>query len=249
MKIFVSWSGDFSHAVAKALKDWLPNVIQAVEVFLSSEDIAKGSQWFHELGKVLDESSFGILCLTRQNLGAPWVLYEAGALGKHFGQARVVPLLIDLKMPDLEGPLAQFNAAELEKDEIAKLVSAINAHLQPAPLSAEKLKKAFKTWWPTLEKSLNQARADDLVALKQSHRFVLLYPQKLPTSALFEAGYALALDCDSHYFVRDRDDLPFLMRELAGVTQKVRIHTDTDWKDYDDLSEKMVRYKDKWFGK
>ena len=39
------------------------------------------------------------------------------------------------------------------------------------------------------------------------------------------------------------------MRELAGVTQKVRIHTDTDWKDYDDLSEKMVRYKDKWFGK
>ena len=67
---------------------------------------AKGSQWFHELGKVLDESSFGILCLTRQNLGAPWVLYEAGALGKHFGQARVVPLLIDLKMPDLEGRLA-----------------------------------------------------------------------------------------------------------------------------------------------
>lgn len=94
MKIFVSWSGDFSHAVAKALKDWLPNVIQAVEVFLSSEDIAKGSQWFHELGKVLDESSFGILCLTRQNLGAPWVLYEAGALGKHFGQARVVLCLL-----------------------------------------------------------------------------------------------------------------------------------------------------------
>jgi hypothetical protein len=320
MKIFVSWSGDFSHAVAKALKDWLPNVIQAVEVFLSSEDIAKGSQWFHELGKVLDESSFGILCLTRQNLGAPWVLYEAGALGKHFGQARVVPLLIDLKMPDLEGPLAQFNGAELEKNEIAKVVSAINSHLQPAPLSTEKLEKAFKTWWPTLEKSLNQARndtaptgkkftydvflstpmaafktdadyrsgraefkkifdalkqqcglsvywasekiesiddfdtldvsaMDDLVALKQSHRFILLYPQKLPTSALFEAGYALALDCDSHYFVHNRGDLPFLMRELAGVTQKVRIHTDTDWKDYDDLSEKMVRYKDKWFGK
>ena len=62
MKIFVSWSGDFSHAVAKALKDWLPNVIQAVEVFLSSEDIAKGSQWFHELASisVRPESS---LCL------------------------------------------------------------------------------------------------------------------------------------------------------------------------------------------
>ena len=56
MKVFVSWSGNASHDVAKALKDWLPNVIQAVDVFLSSEDIAKGSVWFHELGEVLDES-------------------------------------------------------------------------------------------------------------------------------------------------------------------------------------------------
>jgi hypothetical protein len=335
MKVFVSWSGELSHAVASALKDWLPSVIQAVDVFLSSQDIAKGSQWFQELGKVLDESSFGILCLTRQNLGAPWVLYEAGALGKRFGQTRVVPLLIDLKVADLGGPLAQFNAAELSRDEIAKVVSAINAQLEPAPLSDKQLEKAFKTWWPMLEKSLNQVRkeaatksepvpnaaaakiepaattfvydvflstpmaafntdaeyrsgragfqkvfdalrqqarlsvywaaekinsikdfdtidvsaSDDLEALQQSRRFVLLYPEKLATSALFEAGYALALDRDSHYFVRDRDDLPFLMRELAGVSEKVRIHTDADWKDYDDLAEKMVRYKDKWFGK
>jgi hypothetical protein len=49
--------------------------------------------------------------------------------------------------------------------------------------------------------------------------------------------------------VRDRDDLPFLMRELAGSSPNVRIHTDQDWTDYDDLSEKLKRYKDKWFGR
>jgi hypothetical protein len=35
-----------------------------VEVFLSSEDIAKGSLWFAELEAVLDEPASGILCLT-----------------------------------------------------------------------------------------------------------------------------------------------------------------------------------------
>lgn len=319
MKVFVSWSGELSHDVAMALKDWLPNVIQAVDVFLSSEDIAKGSEWFHELGTVLDESSFGILCLTQDNQSAPWILYEAGALGKRFEQSRVVPLLIDIKVPDLTGPFSHFNAALLDKIEIAKLITAINAQLDDNQLTEKQLDKVFQTWWPELEKALQQAamkakskigkfpfdvflstpmaafandaeykngRAqfkkifdalkqgcglsvywaaekiesisdfdtldvsvlDDLKALDQSRCFVLLYPQKMATSALFEAGYALALNRTSHYFVRDRDDLPFLMRELAVSNTRVRIHTEQDWKDYDDLANKIKKYKDKWFG-
>lgn len=317
MKVFVSWSGEASHDVAKALKDWLPNVIQAVDVFLSSEDIAKGSQWFHELGSVLDESGFGILCLTRDNLSAPWILYEAGALGKRFEQSRVVPLLINLKPAELSGPLAQLNAALLDKDEMSKLVASINAELGAEKLTDKQRDKAFQAWWPDLEQTLQQARKakadlrkfaydvflstpmaafstdaeyrgaraefkkvfdalkgcglsvywaaeniekmsdfdtldvsvlDDLKALQESARFVLIYPQQIATSALFEAGYALALNRFSHYFVRDRDDLPFLMRELGGSNSSVRIHTDQDWKDYDDLAAKMHKYKSKWFG-
>ncbi|MGA7181309.1 MAG: toll/interleukin-1 receptor domain-containing protein [Thiobacillaceae bacterium] len=318
MKVFVSWSGDASHDVAKALKDWLPNVIQAVDVFLSSEDIAKGSVWFNELGNVLDESAFGIVCLTRDNLSAPWILYEAGALGKRFEHSRVVPLLIGLKVPDLSGPLSHFNAALLDKDEIARLVAAINAQLGAAKLGDKQLDTAFATWWPSLEESLQAAAKkaaagaqsfaydvflstpmaafatdeeykagwtqfkkvfdalkgeglkvywaaeqidsmvkfdsldvsvlDDLKALQQSRCFALLYPQKLASSALFEAGYALALKRFSHYFMRDRKDLPFLMREIAGPNSNVRIHTDQDWKDYDDLAAKVHNYKDKWFG-
>jgi hypothetical protein len=319
MKVFVSWSGEPSHDVARGLKDWLPNVIQAVDVFLSSEDIAKGSQWFHELSSVLDECEFGILCLTRDNLVAPWILYEAGALGKRFEEARIVPLLIDLKVEDLSGPLAQFNATLLDKGEIAKLVAAINAQL-PAPLKDKQLETAFSLQWPGLERVLQQAATkaaagsgkflydvflstpmaafatdaeyrsgraqfkklfdclkqdcglsvywaaekiesmedfdtldisvlDDLKALQRSRRFALVYPQKLASSALFEAGYALALNRFCHYFVRDREDLPFLMRELAGSSPNVRIHTEQDWNDYDDLAEKMAKYKDKWFGR
>jgi len=319
MKVFVSWSGKASHDVAKALKDWLPNVIQAVDVFLSSDDIAKGSHWFHELSSVLDECEFGILCLTRDNRSAPWILYEAGALGKRFEEARIVPLLIDLKVADLTGPLAQFNATLLDQEEIEKLVAAINEQLGQEQLTDKQLQHAFALHWPSLEATVQQAakkasagsdqfqfdvflstpmaafstdaefqkgRAqfkkifdalkqdcglsvywaaekiesisdfdtldisvlDDLKALQQCRRFVLVYPQKLVSSALFEAGFALALNRFSHYFVRDRGDLPFLMREIPVSNSNVRIHTSQDWRDYEDLSEKMAKYKDKWFG-
>jgi hypothetical protein len=38
------------------------------------------------------------------------------------------------------------------------------------------------------------------------------------------------------------------MGELPGSNPNVRIHTAHDWKNYDDLAEKMKKYKDKWFG-
>lgn len=44
MKIFISWSGPKSGAVAKALREWLPLVVNAFEPFLSSDDIDKGTR-------------------------------------------------------------------------------------------------------------------------------------------------------------------------------------------------------------
>src|SRR5438045_2181304 len=126
MKVFISWSGELSRQVAKLLHEWLGNVLQNVEPWLSEADIEKGSVWFGEIGDQLAKTGFGILCLTPENLTAPWLLFEAGALSKGLTKARVCPLLVKVQPTDLRPPLSQFNAALPVKDEMQKLVTAIN---------------------------------------------------------------------------------------------------------------------------
>ena len=43
MKVFISWSGEKSGEVAQSLYDWLKNVFQTVDFYISKENINKGS--------------------------------------------------------------------------------------------------------------------------------------------------------------------------------------------------------------
>jgi hypothetical protein len=76
---------------------------------------------------------------------------------------------------------------------------------------------------------------DDLQAIRKSRYFVMVYPQKMATSALFEAGYALAQEKFSLYFTPKREELPFLLRELPGTHSIVRIFEEPEWRTYDDI--------------
>src|SRR5262249_46316277 len=110
MKVFISWSGERSRAVAEALRDWLPQVIQVVEPWVSVADIEKGSRWGADIAGKLAECRVGLICLTPENLFAPWLLFEAGALAKTLEQTSVCPYLLDLQFADIRDPLAQFQA-------------------------------------------------------------------------------------------------------------------------------------------
>ena len=106
MRVFISWSGDSSKQVAEALRDWLPTVIQAVKPWVSAADIEKGETWFTSIQTSLTESKgMGIFCLTSDNLAAPWLAFEAGALASQ-DRGRVATFLFNVDADSMRPPLS-----------------------------------------------------------------------------------------------------------------------------------------------
>jgi hypothetical protein len=64
----------------------------------------------------------------------------------------------------------------------------------------------------------------DVQALLESKYFLLIYPEKLASSVLFEAGIALRCCLTSIYFVQDRSHLPFLMAQASQAFTNVRTY-------------------------
>lgn len=161
MKVFLSWSGELSHQVALVFKEYLPEIIQSLEPFVSSEDIEKGARWGTEMAQELEQSRYGIICVTKENVSKPWLNFEAGALSRSIEKATVVPFstavspfLFDLKSSDLEGPLTQFQYVKNERSELLKLILSVNGKVEVNQLSTDKIERAFKKWWPDLERDL-----------------------------------------------------------------------------------------------
>jgi TIR domain len=151
VKVFISWSGDKSLAVAEVLKSWLPSVLQALdEVWLSDDDIRSGANWSATIGEKLSTTDFGIVCVTQHNQDRPWINFEAGAISKLVGGA--VPLLIDFpNKSDLNaGPMSQLQVRTIDRTDIERLIRDMNAKLDK-PLASDVLKTSFSRAYGELE--------------------------------------------------------------------------------------------------
>ncbi|MCA3287719.1 MAG: toll/interleukin-1 receptor domain-containing protein [Roseomonas sp.] len=153
MKLFISWSGERSEALAKALREWLPLVLHFVEPWLSQSDIQPGERWSVQIAKELEHSKFGIICVTRENLNTPWILFEAGALAKSMEDGRVIPLLLDLDFKEISGPLAQFQAKKIDEIGIKELVTSFNKAFAN-PVADGQIDKLFSALWSDLQKQI-----------------------------------------------------------------------------------------------
>jgi len=155
MKIFLSWSGPRSRAVAEALNDWLRRVIQAVKPFYSPE-MEKGAKWSNEIDDALAGTHFGIVCLTPDNLESTWIHFETGALSKT-KDALIWTFLHGLSPADVPPPLGKFQHTIAKKDDTLLLLRTINRRLGEVggePLTDNLLEDNFDTFWPQLEKKL-----------------------------------------------------------------------------------------------
>lgn len=158
MKVFISWSGFRSKNVAELFHEWLPLVIHEVEPWMSSEDIDKGKKWSSEISQSIDNADFGIICVTKDNLINPWLLFEAGALSRTIKEATFVcPFLLDLEATDIDNknPLSQFQATKNSREEVLNLLKTINKASGNEILDNTRLKKTFIKWWSEFEDKIS----------------------------------------------------------------------------------------------
>lgn len=154
--VFISWSGEKSQKIAEELRTWIPSVLQFAQPYFTPRDIEKGTKWNSEISKKLSESSVGIICLTKDNLQSPWILFEAGALSKDINESRVCTLLCGIENTDVTGPLTTFQSTSFEKSDVRDLLLTINDSGKDKKLSTDTFERVFEKWWPDIERSVQE---------------------------------------------------------------------------------------------
>ncbi|MEU1559761.1 TIR domain-containing protein [Streptomyces mirabilis] len=158
MQVFISWSGDVSKRCAEALREWLPFINQEITPFVSSQDISKGERGLYTIATQLQECSYGIVCITRENQSAPWVNFESGAISRVLDESSLAPFLLDLPIKDLTGPLTQFQAtASSSQEDVWAMVKSINDKCENK-VGHERLRTTFDKFWGDLESKLKEIR-------------------------------------------------------------------------------------------
>jgi hypothetical protein len=83
IEIVLSWSGERSKAIARALYEWIPEVLQNAEPWMSERDIAPGCSGVADLLARLAQPRLGIVCLTPENTLNPWLHSQCVRPKKH----------------------------------------------------------------------------------------------------------------------------------------------------------------------
>lgn len=194
MKVFVGWATDdgyVSKALAVALHNWLPKVIQALDPWLSVDDLTPGRRWNNEIQQELNKTAVGIFCLTKDGQFSQWQSFEAGALAKSVKEdSYVVPMLVEMRPGDLEGPLKAFQSLSTDKDDLLKLVSTLNEALKNnggRSLEPDRLQDSFERAWSELAQAIaelpkpsgSQPRSRDTAA--QNFTSEVMFSQVLDT--------------------------------------------------------------------
>jgi hypothetical protein len=150
MKVFISWSGSPSGEIAEQLRDWLPLILPAAKPFITRADINKGANWPGAIRHELEQSHYGIVCLTGGNVSSAWLAFEAGALSKQL-ESRVATVLFGLNHNEVPLPLGMFQGTSFNETDMRLLINSMNTAADLEERRSEKdLDKVFSRFWPDL---------------------------------------------------------------------------------------------------
>jgi hypothetical protein len=219
MRIFLSWSGGRSRAVALALREWLPLVLHYARPWMSDADIAAGQRWGAQIATGLTSSTYGIICCTNDNLSAPWLMFEAGALAHALADDAVCPLLLDVSFSDISGPLAQFQAKKSDAEGMLDLVAAINQKAEQ-PVPENRLRELFQALWPKLHSGLDAISATTATQSQARSQTEVLEELVASVRNLGRQVEALAAEGSAPEFDYDAYDPPYQLEAL--VVEQIR---------------------------
>jgi len=263
MKVFISWSGGLSQKIAEELKRWLQHCIQSLEVFYSAEDIEKGDTWSSKISEELSDTNFGIVCLTQENVNAPWIHFEAGAISKML-DSKVATLTIDVNFSEVKGPLTKFQVTKFEKDDMLKLLQSINSSMD-IPLKDQVLNDSFEAFWNKFYENVSEIiNADSSKNKKKSVKFnsnevleeilQLVRNQNIIINSLSNINND---DVYNYSLKRKKvldEDIDYIMHELYMFTRFIvnaqmsnqKINDEYFMEEYTRLIENLVRDNTKW---
>lgn len=208
-KIFISWSGARSKEIAIALKNCLETDVFCntnLRCFVSDQDIASGADWWDKIQKELKSCKLGIVCITKENLRAPWIYFEAGAIVAR--DVPVIPFLINCNRKQLsETPLGGKESREFHnpKDFIHMLRDISHTMGYTKELADTQVEALGEQAYKKLRETLKE----HLQALKDTRVFneKYVYPSKVkavkvntiyisaPMSSIDEEEYGKLCDC------------------------------------------------------
>jgi len=273
MRVFLSWSGDLSHKLAESFFQWLPLVAQGTEPYMSAHSIEKGARWSAHLGTELEQSRFGVVFLTPDNLASPWLHFEAGAIVKSVDEARLAPLLFGLRPPEVQAPLSQFQVTVFEKQDMMKLLSSINTAEGSQLIPEQRLAHLFDRLWPDLKRAVDEILArpapagiskprdvnallEEILILVREHAMLLSNPGRLLGQSLesfvgqvIEAQFASEINLNT----RERGTVLALLGRWNALNvsliehlkaQKSSLAAETLWRDLVEFERYVEQARD-----
>jgi hypothetical protein len=151
--LFICWSGARSRAVAGIMARRLPAIVPHLECLVSTQ-IEPGTLWSTELQRQLDAADAGLVCLTPEAVGSPWIHYEAGLLAaevrKERGEPTIFTYLLGLEPRSLTGPLSAYQPATAGRADTARLVDSLLRFAGAEP------DMDYDTWWSGVTDELAQ---------------------------------------------------------------------------------------------
>ncbi|MEX1013644.1 MAG: hypothetical protein WDZ80_00600 [Candidatus Paceibacterota bacterium] len=155
MNIFFSFSGKYSNEYALAFKAYIENVIQGVNILISS-DLKGGDFWGSEIRQNLKDADYGIAFITRGNQLNTWINFEVGYIFGKEGR-KCTGILLDVGPSEIHEPLKSINHKFPEKESLKNLIFEINDLLK-SPRNKSVIKNAFEKNWSDFDNKVQQLK-------------------------------------------------------------------------------------------